>query len=93
MKTIKFDNFVYDLVYDPVKQNPLVRITIVNTNLDIVDVATKVRNHDSIEVLDESGELFQSYEGYTDLVTIQRFDDYPIGEDTGSVFSIELAKV
>ena len=93
MKTIKFGVNEYNLVYDPVVSASLIRATIYKGDNDIIDVAEAANNQPVIQVL-EDGVVVKVFNGFTQLVTIQLFDNYPVnGEITDSVYSIELQNV
>lgn len=90
MKTIKFNNTEYNLVFTAIENSTKLRITILKENHTIPEIADAVKDITTISIL-EDDEVVAQYNQYTDLVTLQSFSDYPInGEETDSVILIEM---
>lgn len=91
MKTIKFGNVVYDLVYDVVAEAASIRVTIPKGNLTLADVAPVVQGVEEIQVIGDDGTVLAIYKGYTRLTTLNLYTNYPLEWGAfGPVISIEL---
>lgn len=91
MKTIKFGDVEFKLVYDVVEDSTAhIRVTIYKESFDILEVADAAHECDRIVVY-EDGVGVKVYENFTELDAVQLFKDYPIGDNEfGPVYSIEL---
>lgn len=90
MKTIKFNDTSYELVYDVIKESSRIRITIYKNDLSLADVASVVTDVNQIQVL-EDDEVIAIFNGYTFPVALNIYNDYPFSAEAfGSVISIEL---
>lgn len=91
MKTIKFGDVEFKLVYDVVEDSTAhIRITVHKENFDILEVADAAHECERIVVY-EDGVGVKVYENFTELDAVQLFKDYPIAnEEFGPVYSIEL---
>ena len=91
MKQIKFNNTLYSLATDVVNDAATLRATILKEENTIPAVANTVANVQDIYVID-NGVIVAQYVGFTNLVALDIFTDYPspLGPGVADVISITL---
>lgn len=90
MKTIKFNEVEYNLVYYVFEENTKIRVTILKEDYTIPEVADEIKDTTTIEVKEDS-EVIAQFNNFSTLVALQIFSNYPVdGGATDTVISIEL---
>lgn len=93
MKTIKLNEITYELVHNVIKDSTRIRFAIPKGGYTLSQIAPTVTGVNEILVLD-SDEVVAIYTGYTNPVSLNVYNDYPLSGDVrGSVISVELENV
>lgn len=89
MKTVKFNEVEYKLLYTVFEGAAKLRAMIYKENHDIPSVSADVNGCENI-VIKEDGEVTAQYNGFSSLVGIQIFSDYPVNDGTDKVICIDI---
>lgn len=91
MKIIKFNDTSFSMPYSVVKEGATIRIEVLKEDYTLPQIMPLISDVEEIQVM-EDGEVVAVYTGYTEVVCLQIFNDYPIGgENRGYVISMVLA--
>jgi len=89
MKTVKFNKTEYKLVYTVFEGVAKLRVMIYKENHDIPSVSADVNGCENI-VIKEDDEVTAQYNGFSSLVGVQIFSDYPVNDGTDKVICIDI---
>lgn len=91
MKVIKFNDAIFAMPYNVVVEGNSIRVEVLKEEHTLPEIMPLISGVEEIQVLDNN-EVIAVYTGYTDVICLQIFSDYPIGlESTGYVISMVLS--